>query len=423
MPSISTVDYPVFVMGAERSGTSTIAAFLHDKLGYAGNSEGHVFNLLQKILFIVNKHFIDSGFHVDTAKIHPDCKQYDITTAELISQKSIESALHSLWATLISNQLTGLWFDKTPGPDFIKCASKLYQMYPNARFIFLIRDPVSSVESSMRKFGSTFEEACNRWSECAEAWLQTKGGLPEECFIELKTHELSSKTADCLDRMANLLTGHPFLISSLEMQRMQLTSIERTSTTDISRTKSLESSGWTLEQKQIFLKKCSCFAEIFGFSEDREYDGGSTAAIHFPPPYGQRNVEITHGDKGGVWPQLHDGKICIFMHPSIGEPLTSIFYHNLDVPTGGEISAIAHLLREAADSVAFEIQILESANSMVLHSTTCVCAPGESKEIRLHIPLAVRTATIIISTRSLSTSVNKAWALISTPVFMPKSPN
>ena len=42
-------DYPVFVMGAERSGTSTVANFLKTKLGYSGNSEGHIFNLLGKI--------------------------------------------------------------------------------------------------------------------------------------------------------------------------------------------------------------------------------------------------------------------------------------------------------------------------------------------------------------------------------------
>ena len=37
-------------MGAERSETSTIAEFFYFKLGYARNREGHIFNLLSKIM-------------------------------------------------------------------------------------------------------------------------------------------------------------------------------------------------------------------------------------------------------------------------------------------------------------------------------------------------------------------------------------
>lgn len=409
-------DWPVFVMGAERSGTSTLARFLREELGYAGDAEGHVFNLLQQLLAQTRSHFVRNGFRTAAAlsSVHV---QKDATTAERISSKSLESALCSAVRGLVRSRHKGLWFDKTPGPEFIRCAPTLRKMYPNARFIFLIRDPVSSVESNMRKFGSSFEQACDRWKESAEAWLQTKGSLPQDCFIELKTHELSSQTDVCLDRIADLLTGHPLSMPPSEVRRKRFSTTERTCTGDPARIMSPAAAGWTPEQTRVFRERNSALAAVFGFPDESEPDDEDSSVIHLAAPHGQRNVHIACGEKGGVWPQLHDGKICIFLHPSVGDRATSMSYHKVELPAAGELSATAYLLPEAAAPVGFEIHVVESGSGFTIQSQSCVCAPGEQKEMILSIEHPCKAATITISSRSVSGSIERAWALMSCPVY------
>lgn len=412
----SHADWPVFVMGAERSGTSTLARFLREELGYAGDAEGHVFNLLQQLLAQTRRHFVSNGFRPAAAllSVHG---QNAATTAERISSTRLESALCSAVRGLVRSQHKGLWFDKTPGPEFIRCAPALCKMYPHARFIFLIRDPVSAVESNRRKFGSSFEQACDRWKESAEAWLQSKGGIPQDRYIELKTHELSSQTDRCLDRIADLLTGHPLSMSPSEVRGKHFSTSERTSTGDLSRIMSPATTGWTPEQTRVFRERTSALAAVFGFPVDSEPGDEASSSIHFAAPYGQRNVHIAHGEKGGVWPQLHDGKICIFLHPSVGERTTSMSYRKVELPAAGELSATAYLLPEATAPVGYEIRVVEGGSGFTIQSQTCVCQPGEQKEMMLSIAHACKSATITINTRSISGSVDRAWALVSCPVY------
>lgn len=98
-------DYPVFVMGAERSGTSTIAAFLNSKLGYAGNSEGHIFNLLSKILKEIRNHFSLNGFSILEKPKQDSGNKDERTTAQAISQSIIISETITLWGKLVRNQM------------------------------------------------------------------------------------------------------------------------------------------------------------------------------------------------------------------------------------------------------------------------------------------------------------------------------
>jgi hypothetical protein len=407
-------------MGAERSGTSALARFLCEELGYEGEPEGHVFNLLYRLQSSVRSHFISNGFRADLAPTAPDGVKVDFTTAELISHKTLDAALCTLWREVVGSRHSGLWFDKTPGPDFIRCAPTLLQMYPQARFIFLIRDPVSSVESSMRKFSSDFSEACERWKECAEAWLQSKGALSEGSFIELKTHELTSKPEECLERIAKLLANHPLSMSADDVQGRPLVAVERTSMGDLGKTKPLHATGWTSEQRKIFHEKCASLASVFGFLGDEEMDAPRAAGIHFPPPHGQKNVEVIHGAQGGVWPQLHEGEICIFLHPSLGEPETSITYRDIDLPTAGEVVATAFVLPEAGSSIEFEMKVQASSDFNVIGNSSCVCAAGEKKQISLKLSHPVKEASLRIKTCPTSDSVVNAWALISCPRFIPR---
>ncbi len=409
-------NWPIFIMGMERSGTSTLAAFCKE-LGYSGEVEGHVFSLLFKLQNSVTAHFISNGFRELKTDSLSKSESVDCCTIELISKEAIDSALSNLWKNLIEARRTGLWFDKTPGPDFIRCAPKLLQMYPNARFIFLIRDPISAVISCMKKFSNTFDEACDRWKECAEAWLQVKGSLPMDAFIEIKTHELSARPHECLKRISELLASHPLCIPWAEIKNMRFHSIERTSMNELSVVGSLQSSGFSDAQKSIFNEKCLALAELLGFAIIEKIDSSVSNSLVFSPPCGQKGLETSLGIDGGVWPQLHEGEMHIFLHPSSQGAETSITYYEIDFPGPGELVMSAVVLPEAETSVEFEVQLssdLGLCNTLV---AKCVCNPGEKKMISLRLAQVVKCASVMISVRCPSNSFMKPWSLISCPKF------
>ena len=406
-------DYPVFVMGAERSGTSTIAAFLNSKLGYAGNSEGHIFNLLSKILNEIRNHFSLNGFSILEKPKQDSGNKDERTTAQAISQSIIISETITLWGKLVRNQTKGLWVDKTPGPEFINCTPYLTAMYKNAKFLFLVRDPVAAIESNMRKFGSSFESACDRWRDCAEAWIQNKSILPEKHFLEIKTHELSEKPEQCLKSIVSLLSSHPLDLNKSNLSGMKFEVYERTSHNDLSRELSIESVDWSPDQQEYFNKNCKALAKYFGFVNNR--DDSLNASIDLGLPVGQKNVDIIIGEFGIISPQSYESEMCIFMHPSLGGVETEIIWKEFAISGPAKVSCNVYLHPQAKTPVEFVMKTSSFTKGEGVESI--VCNPGEKKEIFLQGSFIGQNNQLSVSVRSQTDSVDCAWAYISCPVI------
>jgi len=406
-------DYPIFIMGAERSGTSTIAAFLNSKLGYAGNREGHIFNLLLKILKEITNHYVSNNFsNIEKSNCNSGCKN-DRTTAQAITHSIIISETIALWVKLVRNQMTGLWLDKTPGPEFIKCAPYLAAMYKNAKFLFLIRDPVAAIESNRRKFGSSFESACDRWRDCAEAWIQNKSQMPEKIFLEIKTHDLSAKPEQCLKSIVSLLSSHPLDLNKSNLSGMKFEAYERTSHNDLSRTLSIASVDWSSDQQEYFNKNCKSLANYFGFLDNR--DNSSNASIILGLPVGQKNVDIIIGKFGIISTQLYESELCIFMHASLGEVETEIIWRELPILGPAKVSCNVFLHPQAKTPLEFVIKTSSFTKGEGVESI--VCNPGEKKEIILQGSFIGPNNQLSVSVRSQSDSVDSAWAYISCPII------
>lgn len=406
-------DYPVFVMGAERSGTSTIVKFLNTKLGYVGDSEGHIFNLLSEILVKVNEHYISNGLHPLKETKKDSSAQYNCTTAQIISHSTIDSELKTLWKKLVSTHLSGLWLDKTPGPNFIKCAPSLAGMYKNARFLFLVRDPVAAVESNMRKFGSSFELACDRWRDCAEEWIKVKALMPKNSFLEIKTHELSEKYEHIQRSIVSLLSDHPLHLNELDLSENQLGIWERTSHGCVSREASIDSVDWSPKQHEYFNNNCRPLGKIYGFF--RYTHNSSEAVIVLAPPVGQEKVETVCGEHGIIAPELYENEMCIFMHPSLGDVETKITYKDVKVSGPVRISFNAYLHRQAGAPVIFVIKALPFKDGDGTEEV--ICNPGDRKEVVLQGSFIGPNNQLTVSVRSQTDSVNRSWAYISCPVI------
>jgi len=406
-------DYPIFIMGAERSGTSTMAMFLKTKLGYEGNSEGHIFDLLSEILIKVSNHYSSKGLHPLIKSDESISTKYDVTTAQEISQSIIESKIKTLWKKLVGSEYSGLWFDKTPGPEFIKCAPYLADMYKNARFLFLIRDPVAAVESSRRKFGSSFESACDRWRDCAHAWIQVKALMPKNSFLEIKTHELSEKYEQVQRLIVSLLSGHPLNLNELDLSVNHLRIIERTSHGNLSRETSIDSVEWSSKEHEYFDRHCRPLGKVYGFLQNEH--NSFEAEIVLAPPVGQKNVQTVCGKQGIISPQLHENEMCIYMHPSEGGVETKITWQKIKVSGPVRISFNAFVHPEAQVSVSFVIKAMPFKEGE--ETLEVVCNPGNKKEVVLQGSFIGPNNQLSVSVRSQSDSIRCAWAYISCPVI------
>ena len=416
-PSAAAQDeYPVFILGGERSGTSTVAHLLHETFGYNGYGEGHVFELLQKLLLVVNRYFAERNF-IDAETPAAKPLHWQGTNMALqIGQRRLTAAITGLFTELVGEHFSGRWFDKTPGPEFITTAPLLAKLYPSALFIFIIRDPIANIESRRRKFGHSFEDACKAWSQCALAWLETKPLLQDGTYVELKTHDLKADPSGTFDRIRNLLACHPLPPELLSLPLpSSLISIERTALEVPGAVRSLDDTQWSDKQKNAFRTICGPFLSAYGFGTNLVNQELAGADWTLPPPYGQRGIEVFHGEKGVVFPQIHQNEVWIFLHPSATGAATSLHYRDIDLSSVSAVTTTLTVLNSAGPECRLTLSISDEASGDVRATGAVDCHPNAEADITVPLPPGLGRCRIAFTSESLAESVDNAWVQIRCP--------
>ena len=416
-PSAAAQDeYPVFILGGERSGTSTVAHLLHETFGYNGYGEGHVFELLQKLLLVVNRYFAERNF-IDAETPAAKPLHWQGTNMALqIGQRRLTAAITGLFTELVGEHFSGRWFDKTPGPEFITTAPLLAKLYPSALFIFIIRDPIANIESRRRKFGHSFEDACKAWSQCALAWLETKPLLQDGTYVELKTHDLKADPGGTFDRIRNLLARHPLPPELLSLPLpSSFIPIERTALEVPGAVRSLDDTQWSDKQKNAFRTICGPFLSAYGFGTNLVNQELAGADWTLPPPYGQRGIEVFHGEKGVVFPQIHQNEVWIFLHPSATGAATSLHYRDIDLSSVSAVTTTLTVLNSAGPECRLTLAISDEASGNVRATGVVDCHPGAEADITVPLPPGLGRCRIAFTSESLAESVDNAWVQIRCP--------
>lgn len=181
---------PIFLVGAERSGTTLLRLMLshHPKISFANESE-----------YLVD--FIsEDGEFPDIEKFCRDIQQvrnFPFQKVELIPTLSYqELATHILMQT-----------KQKPDSPFIGATvhrnfHHLKKLWPQSRFIHIIRDP-RDVSSSRIKRGweHTHWHAIKVWISVEQLWEQLSSELSEGEFIELHYEDLISEPEKTLNRL------------------------------------------------------------------------------------------------------------------------------------------------------------------------------------------------------------------------------
>lgn len=166
MPTSDASQFPVFILGPARSGTSAITLALLESGSFIGTGEGHLMSLAQRLLSEIDQQYRRAGADENTtlARVSPDA-----------FQNLIRRAFVRLATELFP---TPRWLDKTPTVEMVRAAVLMQALWPNARFLFMRRRVIENVLSRRRKFpGDSTESHYSDWAAVMAAWLEVRAQL------------------------------------------------------------------------------------------------------------------------------------------------------------------------------------------------------------------------------------------------------
>jgi len=254
--------FPVFVLGAPRSGTSAVAQALVASTRYAGFAEGQILDLLSPLLNAL-AHFYQAK--MDEIVI-PDRN----TMIKKVPQRYFVRAISLLFADAVRPMFPDrYWCDKTPTAHMIWTAPRLLDIWPNARFIFLKRRGIENIRSRILKFhGVSFEDQCVHWISCMEAWRSVRGSLAGRT-LELDQHFVArhpDKSAAAIAKLLDLDAAETeALAKTLRHHEPQRSSVSISEVVDAAEV------GWDTAQWAIFDRVCGPTMTAYGYSRDKGY--------------------------------------------------------------------------------------------------------------------------------------------------------
>ncbi|ETX00295.1 MAG: hypothetical protein ETSY1_11740 [Candidatus Entotheonella factor] len=206
---------PVFIVGMPRSGTTLMRALLnqHPRISLA-LTESHFIPYFIKSFgdpppfhspdqierFI--KHFHQTVFFQNLSQ------QGHTFTIEDLSQHANLASWASIFECILRHfspkpdQTDAIWGDKTPG--YLKHIPLLKQLYPEAKFLHIIRDPRDYCLSARQSWGKSIYRAAHRWQATLSKARQVGQSLGD-AYLEVTYESLLGETEDVMGRIAAFL--------------------------------------------------------------------------------------------------------------------------------------------------------------------------------------------------------------------------
>jgi hypothetical protein len=240
----------VFIVGAPRSGTSILVFALKDVFGLPGYGESHVMPAFQRMIHHLRAY--TNGF----AGIPDPIMLKKLNRPEL--ERYLFDYIRGFYGKSFPE---GSWIDKTPTGEAVFGLPLIEAVFPTARLIATKRNGIEVVVSHLKKFNSSFDEACHSWLNAMKGLVHARDGcknLLEVDQFELSnnTREISQKIAAHLgaearaDRLADYLGSHQ---------------VERSSTHDSKNRLRLADTSWSVAEREKFRALCGEMMASFGY--------------------------------------------------------------------------------------------------------------------------------------------------------------
>ncbi len=183
---------PIFVCGALRSGSTMFHLMLNSHPG------------------IINPGEFDFLFDmVSSEGMYPDITDYTdyLSINRIFNSKQLEINDALGYPELIQSFIEQkLSHDKYLSLNVHRNFDRAYYLFPNAKYIHLLRDPRDVARSSIgMNWAGNVYYGVDHWIDTEKSWDRLKQRLNHEQFIEIKFEELVSNTEDTLRKICEFI--------------------------------------------------------------------------------------------------------------------------------------------------------------------------------------------------------------------------
>ena len=214
---------PVFIIGYPRSGTTLVQSLLATQSGLAALHETHFFNILAREI------------RTSKGKIDTDCLDHVILNIrerirlsvnaekhirKIVSKNGISSKMlfeiiiiDNLLAQVDFDKIKQLrWIEKTP--DHALFIDDIYAFYPDAKFVFVLRNPEKAIISRKRHFKWSkedewpIEKHIDRWLDSIHA-IETFNEKHPESVLFVRLEDVVRDYSKKIKQICDFL-GAPF---------------------------------------------------------------------------------------------------------------------------------------------------------------------------------------------------------------------
>jgi hypothetical protein len=187
MSSESTINFqPLFIVGHPRSGTTVMGRGLCEVNRIVGCREkpveGHWLYLFDGLVGSITR-----------ARLNPASLLAGSDDREYLIE-SLRRVVVDQWLRAKNGEISrseflsgnGVFVDKTPGYAMISAVPAVLSLFPNAKFIFMYREPCKVMRSLQQVFGykGNEEEFSEWWNRTTLRWASVKENIKAEAFVE-----------------------------------------------------------------------------------------------------------------------------------------------------------------------------------------------------------------------------------------------
>ncbi len=138
-------DSPVFIVGSGRCGTSMLLRIINKYTSIAIPAESHFIPRFKKVISEYEPLEDDDNIFklLLDIKNYPYVRDWDFSFNEndifkRINHRTYSGVIEAIYTAYALQRNKVRWGDKTP--PYLSCMSELYQLFPDAKFIHIIRD-------------------------------------------------------------------------------------------------------------------------------------------------------------------------------------------------------------------------------------------------------------------------------------------
>jgi hypothetical protein len=240
----------VFIVGAPRSGTSILVFALKEVFGLPGFGESHVMPAFQRMVHQLRAY--TNGFTSIS----------DPVMLKNLNRSDLECYLFQYIRQFYSDNFPdGSWVDKTPSGEAVFGLPLIESIFPDARLIATKRNGIEVITSHVKKFNSSFNEACINWVTAMQGLLHARQGCRR--LLEVDQYDFLNASKEVAQRIATHLdvpNRGEQLATYFANHR-----VEQSSVLDAKVRPRLAHTDWSDDEKELFEKQCGEMMTAFDY--------------------------------------------------------------------------------------------------------------------------------------------------------------